>query len=984
MKQTTKFLRILMCMVLGLSMSFQGCKDYDDDIDNLNNRVDGVVTDLNTLKETVNGLVKSVTYDKSTGVLTVTPVTGNAVTYSLGQDIPEYVLKTQGTSCWLEKDGKQVGEKLTIVIPEIPEMPEIPAEFDAAKLTVVAENGQYCIYYDGKATGAKIPVPTENSIQKVGNTVTIVLGDETISFSLSAGDVLKSLVFEPQAYLNGVEAMKARGILTDLWNVKVSDKTPTTTGEVWAKDAVKKVKIGAKVVAYYHVNPSTVDINTIKGLTFITKDREQMITKAAVNELGAELVSYKIVNGEDSNSPMLQVIFTVDVTTIAKYDAEELSTIAVQASVQEVVKEGETPATSQLITSDYAAIYNTTITNFRLASKDVTKYAGMDIDGHLYGTVTGKAQDAIEASDPTAAVPEVITVVYDNSEDVKLEDYVVSHYTEVDYAGNTIGTACDPKKPLSRADVKALGLDFRFMASNYVTGNNETPQNEFFTVDPKTGKITVKVYQTAGTAAIGRMPLVRVELFDTLTNQVANVGWIKLLIIRDNTPGLNKAKDFGKIKWGCNAAIKEIDVEFMNTQIYNVLGLSKDDFHAIYTLNTTASEGDGTIAEKPDAIQDETYVIEWTISDAEIKAAKDGEEFTHKVVYSAKGRQDVVITLKATVEHPKAATVGEGIKEYWDAAMTYVRLNVEVVDDNNNCDFIADLLNTFNGNKLELTGKDASFTDFANLNYSFIFSAKNENREVIGLDGTKYKLSVKDAGKSLYAGITKIATLGDATGAAATSSVVTYENNDVAKNLLNKAGHLELGEGKTFYAWMNVKATNTCDLEYPLSNGEFKAYFLRPVDVLKLDEAATLKDAATNGSTINLMNLIELKDWREEAFKFAPVNFYEYYEVEQIVALAGDYADVNYPIYTTLNGNKLEDEVELSSVTKNLVLTASEGKPATYPANETDLANYGTLTLKNNGAAVGAFKLNVPVKVVYKWGEVIEYIVVDVLATQGN
>ena len=27
---------------------------------------------------------------------------------------------------------------------------------------------------------------------------------------------------------------------------------------------------------------------------------------------------------------------------------------------------------------------------------------------------------------------------------------------------------------------------------------------------------------------------------------------------------------------------------------------------------------------------------------------------------------------------------------------------------------------------------------------------------------------------------------------------------------------------------------------------------------------------------------------------------------------------------------------------------------------------------------------NVPVKVVYKWGEVIEYIVVDVLATQGN
>ena len=66
MRQTTKFLRILMCMVLGLSMSFQSCKDYDDDIDKLNNRIDGVITDLTTLKETVKGLIKEVTYDAAT------------------------------------------------------------------------------------------------------------------------------------------------------------------------------------------------------------------------------------------------------------------------------------------------------------------------------------------------------------------------------------------------------------------------------------------------------------------------------------------------------------------------------------------------------------------------------------------------------------------------------------------------------------------------------------------------------------------------------------------------------------------------------------------------------------------------------------------------------------------------------------------------------------------------------------------------------
>ena len=40
MKQTTKFLHIVMCMVLGLSVSMTSCKDYDDDIDNLQQQID--------------------------------------------------------------------------------------------------------------------------------------------------------------------------------------------------------------------------------------------------------------------------------------------------------------------------------------------------------------------------------------------------------------------------------------------------------------------------------------------------------------------------------------------------------------------------------------------------------------------------------------------------------------------------------------------------------------------------------------------------------------------------------------------------------------------------------------------------------------------------------------------------------------------------------------------------------------------------------
>ena len=977
MKQTTKFLHIVMCMALGLSVSLTSCKDYDDDIDGLNQRIDGVVSDLNSLKEIVNGLVKSVTYDETTGKLTVTPVTGEALIYSVGEnvEVPEYELKKDGNAFWLEKDGVQTGDKVEVSIPEVD-------EFDPALLSVRMENGEYVVYYGDEPTQATIPVPANNSIVKNGNEITITIGEDKVTFTLAVGDALKSMVFEPQAYLNGVEAMKARYIETEDWDCITSDEKPTTTGEVWSttndKDQIKNLTIAAKVVARYHVNPSTVDLATIKAVNFITKNKEQVITKAA-NELGAKLIGEpELVKGEN-DEPMMQLTFSVDGEKLAAANSDEISVLAVQATVEDAnAEEGEK---QQLVTSDYAAIFNTTITDFRLASADIEKYVGdyNEGKGHLWST----AEAAIKGVNVNDVAPKVIPVLYDNSVKVKLEDYVVAHYTEIDYENEVLVGCCDKDKFFTRKELNALGLDIRFVASNYITGDNQTPQNEFFTVDEKTGEITTKVYSESGAASIGRMPLVRVELYNMEDpDQIASVGWIKLLIVRGTSEGTEEVCDFGNINWGCNAVDKKVSVEFMNTKIYNKLGLSKDDFHAIYTIDVTNEDGVGTIEEIVDEIADETNIVKWTISDAELKAAKDGDVLEAKVVYSAKGREDVVITLKATVQHPEPATVGDKIDEYWgNDGKDYVRLNVEVVDEQHNCNFATDLLNTFTGNKLTVK-VDEDFTDFATLNYSFVFSDKNKDRKIKGLSGTEYTLSVSADGKTLYAnGTTAVAVLSDGLDA---NSLVTYQDNAIAKDLLNRAAHDELGEA-TFYALMNVKATNSCGLEYPLvNNGEFKAFFLRPVDVVRLDNPAKLEDAKTNGSTIKVMDLIKLIDWRNENFAFEKPNFYEYYEVQQIVALAGDYADANYPVYTSLNGGDI-NKTKLEEVTTQLVLTATEGKPATYPASEEDLKNYGELTLRNNGAAVGKpFQLNVPVKVVYKWGEVIEYVLVDVTQTQGN
>ena len=107
MKQTTKFLHIVMCMVLGLSVSMTSCKDYDDDIDGLNQRVDALEKNLSELSTDFGGLayVKSVTF--ADGVLTVTPSEGNAQTYT----IPDNDTNTTYTV-----DVKRDGQKVTITL----------------------------------------------------------------------------------------------------------------------------------------------------------------------------------------------------------------------------------------------------------------------------------------------------------------------------------------------------------------------------------------------------------------------------------------------------------------------------------------------------------------------------------------------------------------------------------------------------------------------------------------------------------------------------------------------------------------------------------------------------------------------------------------------------------------------------------------------------------------------------------------------------
>ena len=90
-----KYLNVILfsALMMGTAGTFTSCKDYDDDIANLNERVDAVEKGLEALKNDFGalGYVKDVTF--ANGKLTVTNASGTPVTYDIPDTNTTYSLK---------------------------------------------------------------------------------------------------------------------------------------------------------------------------------------------------------------------------------------------------------------------------------------------------------------------------------------------------------------------------------------------------------------------------------------------------------------------------------------------------------------------------------------------------------------------------------------------------------------------------------------------------------------------------------------------------------------------------------------------------------------------------------------------------------------------------------------------------------------------------------------------------------------------------
>ena len=965
------------------------CKDYDDDINNLQGQIDALSKTLSELQTKINdgSILKSVESDGNGGIKVTVTKNGTDTSYNIkqgeqgaaGKDADVWKIGEDGY--WYKNDTKTEYKALGTK-GETGETGATGAAGKDGKYYVPnPETGTFWVYGDGDkaAYDSKIVYTATNEgvITAVWDndnlTLTNVAGAPGKKIVVSLSSALKSLVFDPDFYYAGIEAFDLATYKYNPATVKAVD----ADGD-YSKDAPTVADdaftYAPDLAATYFLNPSNAKMsNDAAKYSFIAYNKDY--TRAAA-DYGS---TFKVESADLTTKGK--------VTVHAKYNGNAIKNIAENNQV--TVLALQYTSGDSIVTSDFAAIKASTYS--KLVLNNPTLQHVDAIPSHLYQT----AQDAIN----NAAQ---IHVAW-NSKGIDLREYVNTDRT-YDKDENPTCKAWD--KNAAEGLVEKSGFKYSFELVGYKSGLNETSQSAHAAI--ASNGYTLRPQMTAGgkqqaygaaqnEATIGREPLVRVILKDTVNNKIAAVGYIKVVIVK--TVAENKAEEVDLVTVNkpytiaCgdnNIDLQKVTWAQVEEQLYAKLNMSKEAFEDAYALDGGTADANqfekattdaealaadkkiGTVSQTTDDEEGkQTEVIAWSIKNqaayAAFKAGKTTlSTYVRYALKKDKTAANKYVYVKLTwtpsaINLKPSTTFGNEnkIKSYWYAANSAVagtgydevHGNVEVVGtEGANDEYVFDLKNALVGNKLSVNPLTAPYADLnqeLKLTFGFV---------------TGKGLFASEDGKQVYAEkelTNVVASLDPVTG------IVTYANNETAKKLLNAYGHKDLKN--TVTAIVAVKATICGNIDVPVASNEFNVKFLRPINV---EEAtASFEDAETAGSTADIK--LTFTDWRDHNFTDTKVtkglDYFKYYGVKKIAV------DIENAT-TDLNGNSSQ---KLKDLTDKVKFTFSA--PTAISAN-----NYGNLKYENNGLTVGQFHVYFPATITYDWGTIKTTITATVGKTQSN
>ena len=400
-------------MVVGATTSLQSCKDYDDDIQNLQQQIDANSKAIKAIEDLIkNGSVITNVAEADNGV-TVTLSDGKKFTIANGNDGTPGTAWTIGTDGYWYKNGEKTefyalgtkgdkgdkgdqGEK-----GDKGDKGDAGSNGNDGTSTTTsyeyyvpnAESGCFDIWKDGefvKSTTISFRNEAQNGISAVLDkenlTLTGVEGvaSKTVVISLSGN--LRGLVFMPHLYLDGIETIvydyltgtykkvetgltgKTRETLTnDLDNPKsitgLEDYLPNKLPNDPTSETAEEFNYGPAWGVQYHMNPSNANTKfaDIKGYNVLAPEIINYHTRAEANKLGVtspeknDAGTQLFMNSNGILTAGLQVahpeLLNETPTTKDYNDKENLpNTIALQSATT------DNSGNEATVTSDYALL----------------------------------------------------------------------------------------------------------------------------------------------------------------------------------------------------------------------------------------------------------------------------------------------------------------------------------------------------------------------------------------------------------------------------------------------------------------------------------------------------------------------------------------------------------------------------------------------------------------------------------------------------
>ena len=484
---------------------------------------------------------------------------------------------------------------------------------------------------------------------------------------------LTSVVFIPDLYVGGIEAIS-------LNTFEYSELTVTSDAKTEAyayvlnskKEYADRISAGSTPTTIrYHVSPTHLSAEDIEAPKFVF---EKATTRAAYNVDLLNVLEYEVNNGELS----VTVNKASNVVLPSEDEESTIVTAAVRVPIAEKnLVEGETNA---VVYSDYARLIETAYVPKIAALIDhsekpaktdgVFADATYDAAGKFVENVTSMyytydVKDGRIVSDNTgyhfsAWFDDASKAAYADPNDVsaqgKNENTPVANellYNQsYDLLQMVTGCYFDGKKhvEITKEELEKYGFEFRFAlpVKPYGVGNNKTDQQQFAKIDGSMISAKLPNGVMDNKAAVGRTPVVRVELVDINNNKIVDVRyfrikWVDKVIIDkfektfdDFNYTLSCANFTGTITWS----------KFVTEVLANVTegGMSYAEFVNYYDiekatiaskdhkLNGTGTKNDGVnvvegnansnleinFVEETDSYDQKTASLVWTLTAEQI------------------------------------------------------------------------------------------------------------------------------------------------------------------------------------------------------------------------------------------------------------------------------------------------------------------------------------------------------------------------------